>query len=63
MKAIIYGLAATVLAALSAGCAYSERTAAVAVPGAEYSGDRYYSAPSTAYVYTAPSSSYVVRSY
>jgi len=63
MKAIVYGLVATILAALSAGCAYTERTAAVAAPGTEYYGDRYYSAPSTAYVYPAPASSYVVRTY
>ena len=63
MKTIVYGLTAVVLAALSAGCAYTERTQAVAAPGAEYYGDRYYSAPSTAYVYTSPSPSYVVRTY
>ena len=36
MKTIVYGLTAVVLAALSAGCAYTERTQAVAAPGAEY---------------------------
>ena len=52
MKAILFGLSAVILAALSAGCAYHDRTYAVAVPayespvavpGAEYYGDRYYS--------------------
>ena len=52
MKTVIFGLAAVTLAALTAGCGYSERTYAVqapayerpvAVPGAEYYSDRYYS--------------------
>jgi len=64
MKRVVFGLAALSLAALAGGCGYSERTYAVqapapayerpvAVPGAEYYGDRpvtYYYAPSSAYV-------------
>jgi hypothetical protein len=56
MKALLFGLSAVVLAALTAGCGYSERTYAVAAPGAEWYGDRYvysspYYYPRTAYVY------------
>ena len=63
MKSIVFGLSAVALAALTGACGYSERTQAVvapsyerpvAVPGAEYYGDSYYSSyyyPSrTAYV-------------
>ncbi|TMJ22486.1 MAG: hypothetical protein E6G95_20730 [Alphaproteobacteria bacterium] len=69
MKTIACGLAAITLAALTAGCGYSERTyavqapapsyeRAVAVPGAEYYGDRYYT-PS----YYYPSRTAYVRYY
>jgi hypothetical protein len=58
MKAILIGLSAVVLAALTAGCGYSERTYAVAAPGAEYYGDAYY-APS----YYYPSRTAYVRYY
>jgi len=56
MKPIICGLTAAILAALTAGCGYSEHTyavqaPAVAVPGAVYYGDRYYDPPVTTYVY------------
>ena len=61
MKTIICGLTAVVLAALTAGCGYSEHTyavrapvyeSAVAVPGATYYGDRVYDYPvTTTYVY------------
>ena len=63
MKQMFVGLSAVVfLAALTAGCGYSERTYAVqapapayerpvAVPGATYYGDRYYDYPTTTYVY------------
>ena len=62
MKRFVFGLSAIVLAALTAGCGYSEHTYAVqtpapayerpvAVPGATYYGDRAYDAPRTAYVY------------
>ncbi len=63
MKQILTGLSAVViLAALTAGCGYSEHTYAVqapapvyergvAVPGATYYGDRYYDYPTTTYVY------------
>jgi hypothetical protein len=78
MKSIVFGLSAVALAALTGACGYSERTyavqgpapsteSAVAVPGAEYYGDRYYSPgyyyyPSnTAYVY--PSNTAYVRYY
>lgn len=62
MKSMFVGLSAVVvLAALTAGCGYSEHTYAVqaptpvyespvAVPGATYYGDRYYDYPTT-YVY------------
>ena len=54
MKSIVFGLSAIALAALTTACGYSERTYAVAAPGAEYYGDTYYSSyyyPSrTAYV-------------
>ena len=54
MKTIIFGFAAVILSALTAGCgvSYTERTqAVVAPPGAVYYGDAYYPAyPSTAYV-------------
>ena len=43
MKSLVRGISAVILAALAAGCAYSDRTYAVAAPGAEYYGDRYYS--------------------
>jgi hypothetical protein len=54
MKTVILGLTTVALAALTSACGYSERTYAVqapapgyerpvAVPGAEYYGDRYYS--------------------
>ncbi len=70
MKNVVYGLAAITLAALTAGCGYSERTyavqgpapsteRAVAVPGAEYYGDRQYS---NGYYYY-PSSGRYVRAY
>jgi hypothetical protein len=58
MKAILFGLSAVVLAALTAGCGYSERTYAVAAPGAEYYGDAYY-APG----YYYPSRTAYVRYY
>ena len=63
MKSMLTGLSAVVvLAALTAGCGYSEHTYAVqapapayerpvAVPGATYYDDRYYDAPTTTYVY------------
>ncbi|HLG48019.1 MAG TPA: hypothetical protein VKY24_17380 [Reyranella sp.] len=63
MKSMLIGLSAVVgLAALTAGCGYSEHTyavqapapayeAPVAVPGATYYGDRYYDYPRTTYVY------------
>ena len=62
MKRIVFGLSAIVLAALTAGCGYSEHTYAVqgpapayerpvAVPGATYYGDRAYDQPTTTYVY------------
>ena len=62
MKPIVFGLGAIVLAALTAGCGYSEHTYAVqgpapsyerpvAVPGAGYYGDRYYSQPAPTVVY------------
>jgi len=62
MKRVVFGLSAIVLAALTAGCGYSERTYAVqapapayerpvAVPGATYYGDRAYDYPRTTYVY------------
>ena len=62
MKRIVFGLSAIVLAALTAGCGYSEHTYAVqapapayerpvAVPGATYYGDRYYDARTRTYVY------------
>ena len=65
MKRIAFALTAAAIAALASGCAVHERVEAVqgpapsyerpvAVPGAEWYGDRYYSssyyAPSTAYV-------------
>lgn len=70
MKTVVIGLAAVALAALTAGCGYSERTSAVqgpapatesavAVPGAEYHGDRYYSGG----YYYYPSSGRYVRAY
>jgi hypothetical protein len=70
MKTVVFGLAAVTLAALSSGCGYSERTyavqapapgvqGAVAVPGAEYYGDRTYS---NGYYYY-PSSGRYVRAY
>jgi hypothetical protein len=70
MKTVVFGVAAVALAALTAGCGYSERTYAVqgpapsyerpvAVPGAEYYGDRYYS---NGYYYY-PSSGRYVRAY
>ena len=69
MKRAVFGLSAiVVLAALTAGCGYSEHTYAVqapapvypayerpvAVPGAEYYGDREYSSSysTPAYVYS-----------
>jgi hypothetical protein len=69
MKTVVIGLAAAALAVLTAGCGYSERTyavqgpapsteSAVAVPGAEYHGDRYYSGS-----YYYPSTATYVRSY
>jgi hypothetical protein len=58
MKSIVYGLSAVALAFLAAGCGYSERTYAVAAPGAEYYGDRYYS---SAYYY--PTTTAYVRYY
>ena len=66
MKTLIYGVCAVSLAALSAGCAYSDRTYAVtsdgtyavATPGAEYYGDRYYSG-----YYYYPSRTAYVRYY
>jgi len=71
MKPMVIGLAAVMLAALTAGCGYSERTyavrgeSAVAVPGAEYYGDRYYSSPryysSSSYYY--PTTTAYVRTY
>jgi hypothetical protein len=62
MKRIVLGLSAIVLAALTAGCGYSEHTYAVqgpapayerpvAVPGATYYGDRAYDYPTSTYVY------------
>ena len=68
MKTVVISLAAVALAALTAGCGYSERTyavqgpapsteRAVAVPGAEYYGDR-----PTTYYYPSSSTTYV-RSY
>ena len=42
MKSIVVGLSAIALAALTAGCGYSERTYAVAAPGATYYSDAYY---------------------
>ena len=63
MKSMFAGLSAVVvLAALTAGCGYSEHTYAVqapapvyerpvAVPGATYYGDRVYDYPTTTYVY------------
>ncbi len=63
MKPMFVGLSAVVmLAALTAGCGYSEHTYAVqapapvyerpvAVPGATYYSDRYYDYPTTTYVY------------
>ena len=76
MKRIVLGFSAIALAALTAGCGYSEHTYAVqsptpayvqssayvqgpapsyerpvAVPGAEYYGDRYYSQPAPTVVY------------
>jgi len=70
MKTVVFGFAAVTLAALSSGCGYSERTyavqarapgvqGAVAVPGAEYYGDRTYS---NGYYYY-PSSGRYVRAY
>ncbi len=66
MKPIVISLAAVMLAALTAGCGYySERTyavrgeSAVAVPGAEYYGDRYYY--SSPYYY--PTTTAYVRTY
>jgi len=70
MKTVFIGLAAVALAALTSGCGYSERTyavqasapsaeRAVAVPGAEYDGDRTYS---NGYYYY-PSSGRYVRAY
>lgn len=69
MKTVVFGLAAVALAALTGACGYSERTyavqgpapstqSAVAVPGAEYHGDRYYSGG-----YYYPSTTTYVRSY
>jgi hypothetical protein len=62
MKRIVFGLGAVALAALVAGCGYSEHTYAVqagpvyerpvAVPGATYYGDSYYSYAPPAYVYS-----------
>ena len=63
MKSMLTGLSAVVvLAALTAGCGYSEHTYAVqapapayerpvAVPCATYYGDRAYDYPRTTYVY------------
>jgi len=70
VKTVVFGFAAVTLAALSSGCGYSERTyavqapapgvqGAVAVPGAEYYGDRTYS---NGYYYY-PSSGRYVRAY
>ena len=56
MKAMLYGLSAVILAALSAGCAYNDRTYAVAAPGAEYYGDRY---NSPGYYYAPTTTAYV----
>jgi hypothetical protein len=60
MKAILLGLSAVILAGLTTSCAYSDRTYAVAAPGAEHYGDRYYT-PAPAYYY--PSSTAYVRYY
>jgi hypothetical protein len=64
MRKVLFTTAAVALAALTAGCGYSERTQyAYAPPGATYNGDRSYngygyrtSYPSTAYAY--PSNAY-----
>jgi hypothetical protein len=66
MRKFLFAASAVALAALTAGCGYSERTNyAYAAPGATYSGDRYYNAygnrayrtyPSTASAY--PSNNY-----
>jgi hypothetical protein len=65
MKSLAYGTIAIALAALTTACGYSERTYAVAapnyerpvaVPGAEYYGDRYYSG---GYYYYPTRTSYV----
>jgi len=65
MKTMVLGLSAVMLAVLAAGCSYtSDRTyavrseSAVAVPGAVYYGDRYYSSP-----YYYPSTTAYVRYY
>lgn len=70
MKTVILGLAVVALAALTSACGYSEHTyavqgpapateSAVAVPGAEYHGDRYYSGG----YYYYPSRTTYVRAY
>lgn len=68
MRQMVYGLGAIALATLTSACGgYTERTYAVAAPGATYYGDRYYDGytyrryPSTAY-YT-PSPYYYPSSY
>lgn len=62
MRKILFLTGAVALAALTAGCGYSERTQyAYARPGATYYGDRapastYYVAPASGYAY--PSNAY-----
>jgi hypothetical protein len=58
MKAILLGLSAVILAGLTTSCAYSDRTYAVAAPGAEWYGDRYYTP-----TYYAPTTTAYVRYY
>lgn len=60
MRQILYAAGAVALAVLTAGCGYSERTYAVAPPGAVYQGDRYN--PSGAPTYYYPSSAYATQS-
>jgi hypothetical protein len=73
MRQLVYAVAAIGLAAMTAGCGYSDRTYAYAPPGATYQGDRYapagpgYYAParstyySPAPAYPASSSEYYSR--
>lgn len=70
MKPIVLGLTAVALATLTSACGYSERTyavqgpsteSAVAVPGAEHHGDRYYSGGY--YVAPATTTTTYVRTY